>query len=432
MYSQFLGLVDRFAQLEEYHEMIGDGLWESVFRSMNALIAECVNMNANSVKLELLEENMELDEISSIPNGFKKCSGCGRILEENGENFRRDKNRKSGFRARCKRCLSTKNNVGSKRDEREEEEEAMLVMMNNSEQQGGEKKKRRRSSSAGNSTTTTNSSKTAAAAAAAATAAAAAAIKEEGLIMEMEPDEQVVLAALEELKEDTACELCNGVRPEEYVLLCDVKHCKVPFHPSCAAYPRPPRVGAKFDVFCPPCLALAGLKPEDVLWQEEEDNFLKQWHDFGVDAGGHGSVLHLVWRWLQLNGDVLERSGLASVDALGAALSTAALGMCLEEEKAPEYAHIWQSIQKDPEEAMKRYWNHAALDYFWIALTTRVLPGVAVDIWHVSPQERRPLVFQRYPGAGGGGGGEKEALLSVMRRNVKIAPHYDLLTLKKK
>ena len=50
-----------------------------------------------------------------IPDGFKQCGQCRRVLQESEQNFRRDKNRKSGFRARCKRCLSTKKKSNDKR-----------------------------------------------------------------------------------------------------------------------------------------------------------------------------------------------------------------------------------------------------------------------------------------------------------------------------
>lgn len=38
------------------------------------------------------------------PNGYKKCTKCGRVLEANTDNFYRDRGVKCGFHSRCKDC----------------------------------------------------------------------------------------------------------------------------------------------------------------------------------------------------------------------------------------------------------------------------------------------------------------------------------------
>lgn len=197
--------------------------------------------------------------------------------------------------------------------------------------------------------------------------------------------------------------------------------------------------GEEDAVFCNETTGLMpidDLKPEDVLWREEEDALLKQWFAEPscvfqrIQVEGDGAcVVRTIWTWLQRHPDVLQRSGLASLSDLGVALSGAALECIKERSKAQlpneerrECNRIWRTIQKNPE-SVKEYWNTPALDYVWIALTTRVLRDVAVEIWQVSPKERRALMMQRYPEEEEGG----RVVLRVLRSNPNIAPHYDLL-----
>lgn len=82
------------------------------------------------------------------------------------------------------------------------------------------------------------------------------------------------------------------------------------------------------------------------------------------------------------------------------------------------------SPKKNPN-LVKEYWDASTLDYIWIALTTHVLPEVAVEIWQVlDSKERRPVMLQRYPEEEGG---RVRLVLRVLRSNPNIAPHYDLL-----
>lgn len=118
-FAQYQLLSERLTRLVAHHGSVNAGSWQLLIEVGNQVLAECV---AQAVKLgeeEPLPEN--LPEMR-IPEGFKRCNGpCKRVLPETAAAFQRDKTKKTGFRGRCKVCLSTKN--AKKRDAEEEEEE---------------------------------------------------------------------------------------------------------------------------------------------------------------------------------------------------------------------------------------------------------------------------------------------------------------------
>ena len=241
----------------------------------------------------------------------------------------------------------------------------------------------------------------------------------------------------EEDDDDTTvvCAICHSINVEEPVIGCDAEGCDIGFHPvACAAYPRSPGLDNGLDAYCADCLTTLKLKPSDVLWQEEEVVLLNDWFALPncpfqrveVESDGR-CALRAIWTWLQRNKHLAP--GLHSFHDLGVAVSEAAL-KCIEQrtrqelpgKERKECNRVWQAIKKEPE-SLQKYWNTAALDYLWIALTTRVLPTIRVEIWQMSPRERYPLMLQRSPDAQEG----NSELLRVLRSNPNIAPHYDLL-----
>jgi hypothetical protein len=67
--------------------------------------------STSSISTEASSSSSSLSQDVSFPEdwGMKVCSGpCRRLLPLNEQNFFRDKNRKCGFRARCKQCRSGK------------------------------------------------------------------------------------------------------------------------------------------------------------------------------------------------------------------------------------------------------------------------------------------------------------------------------------
>lgn len=231
------------------------------------------------------------------------------------------------------------------------------------------------------------------------------------------------------------CAICHSINVEEPVIGCDAEGCDIGFHAvSCAGYPRAPGLDNNFDAYCADCLAVAGLKPSDVLWQEEEAGLLNNWFALPncpfqrveVESDGR-CAFRAIWTWLQRNKHLAP--GLHSFHDLGVAVSEAAL-QCIEQrtrqelpgKERKECNRVWQAIKKEPE-SLQKYWNTAALDYLWVALTTRVLSTIRVEIWQMSPRERYPLILQCYPDAQEG----NSEVLRVLRSNPNIAPHYDLL-----
>ena len=232
------------------------------------------------------------------------------------------------------------------------------------------------------------------------------------------------------------CAICHSINVEEPVIGCDAEGCDIGFHPvACAAYPRSPGLDNGFDAYCADCLTALKLKPSDVLWQEEEVVLLSDWFALPncpfqrveVESDGR-CALRAIWTWLQRNKNLESGGGLHSFHDLGVAVSEAAL-QCIEQrtklelpaKERRECNRVWQAIKKEPE-SLQKYWNTAALDYLWIALTTRVLPTIRVEIWQMSPRERYPVMLQRYPDAQEG----NSEVLRVLRSNPNIAPHYDL------
>jgi hypothetical protein len=411
MYGCFLELAARLAKLHDYHGDVNQGLWQGVLLPLQEVVAECV---ASAVRHG--DEQEELFPVAlapvQVPEGFKQCGQCHRVLQESERNFRRDKNRKSGFRARCKRCLSTKKKRTSEEEEQEEEEEEQEERDQEEEEQEEREQEER----------------------------------------EMGEREDVDLAteepASKKAKEDheeeqDLCSVCHSVRPDEPLLACDAEDCEQSFHPiSCAGYDRAPGLDNGFDAYCANCLAEYDLKPLDVLWQEEEADILTRWFASPdcpfqrVEVEGDGKcALRTIWTWLQRhrNDNEFIEVAIDSFDALGVVLSQAALRCIkartraeLPDAERRECNRIWKAIQKEPS-LLKEYWNSSALDYLWIALTTHVLPAITVEIWQVSPKERYPILLQRYPDEE-----ERSAfVLRALRSNPNIAPHYDLLVKKK-
>lgn len=109
-HGRFLELAARLAQLHNYHNDVDEGLWQGLLLPFQGVVAECV---ASAVQRGDDQEDLFPLDLAPVyvPEGFKQCGRCHRVLQESERNFRRDKNRKSGFRARCKRCLSTKGTI---------------------------------------------------------------------------------------------------------------------------------------------------------------------------------------------------------------------------------------------------------------------------------------------------------------------------------
>jgi hypothetical protein len=127
-FGDFQRLSHQLGELQPHHHGVNAGSSQKLLEALHQVLAECV---AASIKDGADDATFPADLAQpAIPEGFKRCIGpCGRVLELNDSNFRRDgKKHKhaAGFRGRCKRCLSVK---------RENEVEAEQVPAANGEVQ---------------------------------------------------------------------------------------------------------------------------------------------------------------------------------------------------------------------------------------------------------------------------------------------------------
>lgn len=233
----------------------------------------------------------------------------------------------------------------------------------------------------------------------------------------------LIAAAAFDTGRDEECEICHQVSNQS-VLCCDATGCSVSFHPSCAGYPRAPALDPDLVAYCKACLGGLGLKSDDILQQEDEKLAIAAWLEqrdcpFSlVSIEGDGTcMLNAIWTWLQLQQDKCE---FKTIEDMVAALSHEAVRFIqelpLSNKERKDATKAWKSIGKDFID-IKRYWNTDALDYTWGALT-RLLNWISIDIYQWNAEGGLRIV-QSY--------GEGRDNLTVLCRNRRVLPHYDLL-----
>ena len=148
-YAEFQTLSERLGHLQAHHGGVNAGSARKLLEALHQVLAECVPVGLRSEDAkggarprapeaggngaaagappppprDAVLATLELPDLP-VPPGCRRCIGpCGRVLQLNDTHFRRDGKRPkkggTGFRSRCKQCLSTRK--ARKRAERPDE-----------------------------------------------------------------------------------------------------------------------------------------------------------------------------------------------------------------------------------------------------------------------------------------------------------------------
>jgi hypothetical protein len=250
---------------------------------------------------------------------------------------------------------------------------------------------------------------------------------------------------MDESPDDACCAVC-GNAGQEAVFFCDAgdegDECNFPFHATCAGYSRPLVAAEEFWAYCADCRRTNNVTANEILWQQDEAAFLKQFLRspdcaFKLErVKGDGTCMFgALWRWIEL---VLERSnrvGLKSRAALIKRVANEALSVIdgksddeLPPEERKNCVAVWQAI-RDKVGNLRMYWDSEALDYCWVAMV-KLYPWIKIEIWQFGPNSEQPKIVQTYPhdaDVASDAAAHKMEVLSVLLTNRRILAHYDLL-----
>ena len=114
MQGQYLKLHQRLLaefENEDIQGLVNSGTWKKLLQAQAQVLLESQAHDAskNNLQVPFVSEDDSFSIDCHIPVGYKQCNGqCGRILQANASNFRKDKRNKDGLRGRCKTCMSNK------------------------------------------------------------------------------------------------------------------------------------------------------------------------------------------------------------------------------------------------------------------------------------------------------------------------------------